>query len=350
MVMMLSLVAHAQSYVDQELQQLIKKTILETIKPYGNDVSEASCVIMRSTGEVLADVGLGVYPKSVKEIPTLNSEAISSGVTRPVLYLALMDGNFPPDYVINTGFGEFCDSSSNCIIRDMNYAYGGWGEITIQKACDVSQVGIYMGIEIAYGKDMHTYGEALRKTGIMFTDDVYQSYSDSVWLPCEIMGAHSPFSMYQQTAWISGAVLNQGKIVLRFSDSDSPDPVCTVKSNMLALKELREAIVQAVESGSACLLRTSGLSVGAVLNVSEPDVMQCHNVTGFICLPGMDGTSGYTIGLYIRKHGSADREMIVTILRQFIDYMVAHDYIINGHVTANDDSMRPKYHVAEKGR
>lgn len=347
LITMLSLVAQAQSYVDQELQQFVKRTIIETIKPYGNDVSEASCVIMRSSGEVLADVGLGLYRKTVKDIPTLNSESISPGITRPVLYLALMDGNLPPDYVINTGSGEFCDSATNCIIRDMNYTRGGWGEITVQKACDVSEVGIYKAVEIAFGKDMNTYGAAMRKTGIIFntTDDGYLIDSDSNWLPCEIMGAHSPFSMYQQTAWISGVMLNQGKIVLRLTNSDPPEPVCTVKSSKRALDALRAAMITTVESGTARLLQSPGVSVGAVLNVSQPDGINCRSLTGFMTLDGI-ATGGYAIGIYVKKYDiPAGRLLPTTILKKIIDHLVARGYAV---ANSKNTSEFRKYHPAER--
>jgi len=277
-----------KSYIDKDLQSYIKRVIIESIRPYGDDISETSAIVMKSTGEVVVDVGLGYHKGKYETIATLNSEGI------------------------------YC--------------------------------GIYKAVEYAFKRDISSYADALYKTGIFFNTTDDGLHANEIWRPCEIMGRRSPISMFQQVAWCSGVLLNQGKIVLRFSDLDSPEPVCTVKSSKSAIEELRKAIVLAVDSGSARLLRTPGLSVGAMLNVSEPDYIQCHTVTGFICLQGMDGTSGFTIGLYFRKHGSAGRELVATILRQVIDYMATHDYMNNDHVTANCDSMRPKYHAAEKGR
>jgi hypothetical protein len=348
---MLSLVAQAQSYVDQELQQFVKRTIIETIKPYGNDVSEASCVIMRSSGEVLADVGLGLYRKTVKDIPTLNSESISPGITRPVLYLALMDGNLPPDYVINTGSGEFCDSATNCIIRDMNYTRGGWGKITVQKAVDVSTIGVYKAVENVFKRNMSTLGRALIKTGITFNTEDDEPHANSLWLPCDIMGAHSPFSMYQQTAWISGVMLNQGKIVLRLTNSDSPEPVCTVKSSKAALDALRQAMIMTVQSGSGRILNTPGYSVGAALNVSERDALNCKSLTGFATISYGAG-AGLCVGVYVRKHDApAGRKLPLSIVKAITDFVIQNNYLDkNTPETVTAASRRVKLHPAEKGR
>lgn len=237
----------AQSYIDQELQQFVRRTIIESVKPYGNDVPESSCVIMSADGKVIADVGLGFNRKKVKDIPTLNSEPIAPGIVRLVLYLSLMDENLQPEYVVNTGSGEYCDSSTDCVLRDINYSREGWGEITVQKGVDVSDIAIYMGVEKVFKRNTSSYGRALIKTGITFNTEDNEPHANSLWLPCDIMGAHSPYTMYEQLMWLSGTILNNGKIVLRLSPEDSSDPVCEVKSSKRAIDRLREAMIMTVE-------------------------------------------------------------------------------------------------------
>lgn len=333
------------SFIDTKLNDYCRATLEKTVEEWNGEINEAAVCVMKSSGELIVDIGLGYQKGKFKTIPTLNSEGIPCGITRGVQFLALMQ-ELRPDFVIDIDGGKYFDSLSNCYIIDENCNYTN---ITLSKSVDVSNVAIYKAVEHAYKRDINSYAGALFKTGIFFNTTDDGLHANEMWRPCEIMGMGSPFSMFQQVAWCSGVLLNQGRIVLRFSDSDSPEPVCTVKSSKRAIEELRKAMVLAVDSGSARLLRTPGLSVGALLNVSEPDVVQCHAVTGCICLQGMDGT-GYTIGLYVLKHGPARREMVTNILRKVIDYMVTEGYMINANNTVNIDSMRPKYHAAEKGR
>lgn len=337
LVTALSLTAQAQSYIDHELNKFVRRTITESVKPYGADISEASCIIMGADGKVIADVGLGFNRKKVNDIPTLNSESISSGITRPVLYLALMDGNLPPDYVINTGSGEFCDSTTNCIIRDMNYTRGGWGKITVQKAVDVSTIGVYKAVENVFKRNMSTLGRALIKTGITFNTEDDEPHANSLWLPCDIMGAHSPYTMYEQLMWLSGTILNNGKIVLRLSPEDSSDPVCEVKSSKRAIDRLREAMIMTVETGTGRLLKTSGVTVAAALNVSEPDLINCRTLTGFLTLSSdCQAAGGYCIGVYVKKHDlPAGRKLPALILKQIVDYMISKSYVIVGNNSAS---------------
>jgi hypothetical protein len=333
----LSLAAQAHSFVDEKLQKFVRNTIIEAVKPYGNDVPEASCVIMRPSGEVLVDVGLGFNRKKVKDIPSLNSESVAPGIVRLVLYLSLMDENLQPDYVINTGSGEYCDSSTNCVIRDMSYSRGGWQDVTIQKAVDVSNIGVYKAVEKVFKRNMGTYGRSLIRTGITFNTEDNEPHANSLWLPCDIMGAHSPYTMYQQLMWLSGTILNNGKIVLRLSPEDSSDPVCEVKSSKRAIDRLREAMIMTVETGTGRLLKTSGVTVAAALNVSEPDLINCRTLTGFLTLSSdCQAAGGYCIGVYVKKHDlPAGRKLPALILKQIVDYMISKGYVIVGNNSAS---------------
>ena len=333
LVTALSLAAQAQSYIDQELQQFVRRTIIESVKPYGNDVPESSCVIMSSDGKVIADVGLGFNRKKVKDIPTLNSEPIAPGIVRLVLYLSLMDENLQPDYVINTGSGEYCDSSTNCILRDMSYSRGGWQDVTIQKAVDVSNIGVYKAVEKVFNRNMSSYGRALIKTGITFNTEDSEPHANSLWLPCDIMGAHSPYSMYQQLMWLSGTILNNGKIILRLSPEDSSDPICEVKSSPTAIDKLREAMIMTVETGTGRLLKTYGVTVAAALNVSEPDLINCRTLTGFLTLSSdCQAAGGYCIGVYVKKYDlPAGRILPTQILKKIVDHLVEKGYVTAGN-------------------
>jgi len=236
----------------------------------------------------------------------------------------------------------------------MNYTRGGWGKITVQKAVDVSTIGVYKAVENVFKRNMSTLGRALIKTGITFNTEDDEPHANSLWLPCDIMGAHSPYTMYQQLMWLSGTILNNGKIVLRLSPEDSSDPICEVKSSPTAIDRLREAMIMTVQTGTGRLLKTSGVTVAAALNVSEPNSINCRSLTGFATLSSdCQAAGGYCIGIYIKKNDlPAGRLLPAQILKKIVDHLVEKGYVdVSSSVTSEISSTHHvKYHPAEKGR
>ena len=277
---LLGLGVNAQTLVDPKLEQYARQALVDGIKDYGDDVNQAGVVIMEvNTGNVVANVSLGQFRGKVKDIPDGNSEAVPPGISRAVLYLSMID-ILGPNFVVETGNGLYIDSISGCSITDISYKHGGFGTLTLKKAFDLSDVGIIKAAEIAFNRNMGKYGTALKKTGIFFEsydekDSIQDEESWDYWPSCEIIGyRRSPFSLYQQTAWIN-MVANQGKLVMRFNESDPTAPICEVK-NKAGIDSLGSAMFETVEYGTGIKMKSKYIRVAGLVNVSPADAINCR--------------------------------------------------------------------------
>ena len=321
---LLGLGVNAQTLVDPKLEQYARQALVDGIKDYGDDVNQAGVVIMEvNTGNVVANVSLGQFRGKVKDIPDGNSEAVPPGISRAVLYLSMID-ILGPNFVVETGNGLYIDSISGCSITDISYKHGGFGTLTLKKAFDLSDVGIYKAVETAFKRNIGQYGAAMRKTGIFFEnyDDETDTYQDTdswgYWSPCDIIGYRSPFSLYQQTAWVN-MVANQGKLLMRFNENDSTTPICEVK-NKAGLDSLASAMFEAVEYGTGIKMKSSYIRIAGIVNVSPPDVINCRGCFAAAFFPY--DNPRYTIGVFVNKHDRpAGRNIASKIAGNIIEYM-----------------------------
>ena len=341
----------AQTLVDSKLEQFARQALVDGIKDYGDDVNQAGVVIMEvNTGNVVANVSIGQFRGKVKDIPDGNSEAVPPGISRAVLYLSMID-ILGPNFVIETGNGLYIDSISGCSITDISYKHGGFGTLTLKKAFDLSDVGIIKAAEIAFNRNMGRYGAALKKTGILFEnfDDDNDSFQEDdswdYWPSCEIIGyRRSPFSLYQQTAWIN-MVANQGKLMMRFNENDPTAPICEVK-NKAGIDSLASAMFETVEYGTGRNMKSKYIRVAGLVNVSPTDEINCRGCFAAAFFP-YDNPK-YTIGLFVNKHDRpAGRIIASKIAGRIIDFMIRH-YLNLQKVDEPLPAAPPKHHPTER--
>ncbi len=345
--------AHSQSFEDASLEQFVRKALVEGINIYGDDVNLAGVVIMEVTsGNVIANVCIGQFRGKVKEIPNGNNEAVPSGISRPVLYLSMM-GTLRPDFVVETGTGIYNDSITGCVIEDLSHKRGGFGTLTLKRALDLSDVGIYKAVEAAFNRNMGEYGHAVKRTGIFFenhddgSDACEETDSWSFWSPCDII-YRSPFSLYQQTAWVN-MVANKGKLLMRFNENDSTTPICEVK-NKAGLDSLASAMFETVEYGTGIKMKSKYIRVAGIVNVSPPDVINCRGCFAAAFFPYE--RPRYTIGVFVNKHDRpAGRIIASKIAGNIIEYMIKQ-YLHLRHIDEAFliEKNSHKFHPAEKGR
>lgn len=351
---LLGLGAKAQTLIDPNLQQYARQALIDGIKDFGDDVNQAGVVIMEvNTGNVIANVSLGQFRGKVKDIPDGNSETVPSGISRAVLYLSMM-GQLSPDYLVETGDGLYKDSITGCVIEDFSHKRGGFGTLTLKRALDLSDVGIYKAVETVFNRNMGQYGAAMRKTGVFFEyyDDEADDYQDmNSWNYCspyDIIGYRSPFSLFQQTAWVN-MVANQGKLLMRFNENDSTAPICEVK-NKAGVDSLASAMFETVEYGTGIKMKSKCIHVAGIVNVSPPDVINCRGCFAAAFFPYEK--PHYTIGVFVNKHDKpAGRNIASKIAGNIIEYMIKQ-YLYLHHV---DEAFLVEkypngYHPAEKGR
>lgn len=351
---LLGLEVKAQTVIDSNLQQFARQALVDGIKEYGDDVNQAGAVVLEvNTGNVIANVSIGQFRGKVKDIPEGNSEAVPAGIGRAVLYLSLM-GHLSPDFLVETGDGILKDSITGCVIEDLSHKRGGFGTLTLKRALDLSDVGIYKAVETAFNRNMGQYGAAVRETGVFFEnlDDEADSYQETdswdYWTPCDIIGYRSPFSLYQQTAWVN-MVANQGKLLMRFNENDSTSPICEVK-NKAGLDSLASAMFETVEYGTGIKMKSKYIRVAGIVNVSPPDVINCRGCFAAAFFPY--DNPRYTIGVFVNKHNRpAGRNIASKIAGSIIEYMIKQ-YLHLRHVdeVLFDEKNPHRYHPAEKGR
>lgn len=329
----------AQTLADSSLELFARQALVDGIKDYGDDVNQAGVVIMEvNTGNVIANVSIGQFRGEVKDIPDGNNEAVPPGISRAVLYLSMID-ILGPNFVVETGIGLYIDSISGCSITDISYKHGGFGTLTLKKAFDLSDVGIIKAAEIAFNRNMGRYGAALKKTGILFEniDDDNDSFQEDdswdYWPSCEIIGyRRSPFSLCQQTAWIN-MVANQGKLMMRFNESDPTTPICEVK-NKASIDSLASAMFEAVEYGTGSKMKSKYIRVAGLVNVSPADATNCRGCFAAAFFPY--DKPQYTIGLYVNKHDRpAGRNIASKIAGRIIDFMIK-EYLHLQHVDVDE--------------
>lgn len=352
-LVLIAIGAKAQTLTDTSLESFARQALVDGIKAYGDDVNEAGVVVMEvNSGNVVCNVYIGQFQGEIKDIPHGNEESVPSGIGRAVLYLSMM-GTLSPDFVVDTGDGLYIDSITGCSIVDSNHSRGGYGSLTLKRAFDMSDVGIYKAVETAFKRNIGKYGAAVRKTGVFFEniDDKSDAYEETdswgFWSPCDIIGYRSPFSLLQQTAWVN-LVANRGKLLMRFNENDSTTPICEVK-NKAGLDSLASAMFETVEYGTGSKMKSKYIRVAGIVNVSPPDAIYCRGCFAAAFFPY--DNPRYTIGVFVNKHDlPAGRMIPSSIAGRIIEYM-AEEYLHfqnKGYINPTRMYRDREYHPAEK--
>ena len=343
----------AQVFVDSTLNCLCKKMLVEGTSPFVSDIDYMGAVILEvNTGNIIANVSVGYNNKDIVDIPNGNNKAVHAGIGRAVLYLSMMD-YLTPNFIVDATGGIYKDSISECVITDHNYKFGGYGRLRLKEALDRSDIGMIKAAEAAFNRNMGSYGTALRKTGIFFSDEVCNtddtSYSDQLWSPRDILGYSTYMSLIEQTAWVN-AIANGGKLVVKESESDPIPPMCVIK-NKQGIDSLKSAMREIVEDGLGRKMISTHTCVAGLADVTPVDAEGFRGCLAVAFFPYEKPQ--YTIGVYINKHGLPAGRLIPTlIVGKIIDSMVEHCYLNDCRKMKNmvvvKDSIHEKCHPAEK--
>ena len=318
-------VAQAQTLIDTTLNNLCMQSLVEGTSSFESDINYMGAIVMESnTGNILANVSVGYNNMAVVVIPDGNSEPVHAGIGRAVLYLSMMD-KLKPQFIVDVSGGIYKDSLSGEIITDHNYKFGGYGRLLLKTALDRSDIGMIKAAEVAFLRDMGLYGVALCKTGVFFSDEVYDtddaSDSDQLWSPRDILGYTTYMSLIEQTAWVN-AVANGGYLVVRENENDSLTPICKI-NNKAGLDSLKSAMLGIVEEGLGIKMKSNHTDVAGIANVSQTDVEGYRGCLAIAFFPY--NNPQYTVGVYVNKHGVPAGRIIPTrIAGNIINFMAEH--------------------------
>lgn len=316
--------AQAQTIVDSTMNCLCKKMLVEGTSSI-SDINYMGAIVMESnTGNILANVSVGYDNMEIVDVPDGNCSPVHAGIGRAVLYLSMMD-KLTPSFIVDATGGIYTDSISGCVITDLNYKSGGYGRLFLKTALDRSDIGMIKAAEVAFLRDMGLYGAALRKTGVFFSDEVYDtddaSDSDQPWSPRDILGYTTYMSLIEQTAWVN-AVANGGHLVVRENENDSLTPICQI-NNKVGLDSLKSAMLDIVEEGLGLKMKSNHTEVAGIANVSQADVEGNRGCLAIAFFPYSNPQ--YTVGVYVNKHGVPAGRIIPTrIVGNIINFMAEH--------------------------
>lgn len=321
--MFLSLNLNAQSFIDQQTEQIARQALVDGAAPNNNDIDYVGAVVIETkTGKILTNVATKYDGVGSVDWPEGNYEAVPSGLTRAAIYLALT-GYVKPNLEIETGNGTYTDSVSRCRIRDLSEKWGGYGLLTLDECLDKSNVGIIKASEIAFHKDAKRFSRALYETGILFNSEPYEdddiNEEENIWRPCEIMG-YNPYSLIQQAAWVN-MVANGGRMVLRETEKDDKRPVLTLR-NREGLKCLKTAMERIVGQGTGRHMKCDSVCVAGLTNATVttvPNMYYCF-ASGFF----PSESPKYTVAVCVKKRNlPAGRMLASKIVGQIINGMIS---------------------------
>ena len=291
----------AQTLIDTTLNYLCMQSLVEGTSSFESDINYMGVIIMESkTGNVLANVSVGYDNMDVVDIPDGNSKPLHAGIGRAVLYLLL------------------------------------------KTALDRSDIGMIKAAEVAFLRDMGLYGAALRKTGVFFSDEVYEiddaSDSDQLWSPRDILGYTTYMSLIEQTAWVN-AVANGGNLVVRENKNDSLTPICQI-NNKAGLDSLKSAMLDIVKEGLGLKMKSFHTDVAGIANVSQADVEGNRDCLAIAFFPY--NNPQYIVGVNVNKHGVPAGRIIPTrIAGNIINFMAEH-YLEDKKETAMMSASDPR--------
>lgn len=332
----------AQTLIDTTLNYLCMQSLVEGTSSFESDINYMGVIIMESkTGNVLANVSVGYDNMDVVDIPDGNSKPLHAGIGRAVLYLTMMD-KLKPQFIVDVSGGIYKDSLSGEIITDHNYKFGGYGRLLLKTALDRSDIGMIKAAEVAFLRDMGLYGAALRKTGVFFSDEVYEiddaSDSDQLWSPRDILGYTTYMSLIEQTAWVN-AVANGGNLVVRENKNDSLTPICQI-NNKAGLDSLKSAMLDIVKEGLGLKMKSFHTDVAGIANVSQADVEGNRDCLAIAFFPY--NNPQYIVGVNVNKHGVPAGRIIPTrIAGNIINFMAEH-YLEDKKETAMMSASDPR--------
>lgn len=342
--MFLSLNLNAQSFIDQQTEQIARQALAEGTASYSADIEYASIVVIETkTGKLLANVATKYEDTEPVDWQEGNNDAVPSGLTRAAIYLALT-GYVKPELEIDTGNGTYTDSISRCSIRDLSEKWGGYGLLTLDECLDKSNVGMIKASEIAFHKNAKRFSRALYETGILFGSEPYDDNGmdeeENAWRPCEIMG-YNPYSLLQQAAWVN-MVANGGRMVLRETENDDKRPIFTIR-NREGLKCLRMAMEKIVKQGTGQHMQCDSVRVAGLTNATVTTIPNTYYCFATAFFPAE--SPRYTVAAYVTKRNlPAGRMLASKIVGQVINGMVGNGFLKK----STSDKTPRRIHPAEK--
>ena len=280
-----------------ELQTIVDSILNANMTEIGNCLQGQAIVMDVETGEILAMSGLERnYEGKFQPCQNFAYQQELGSLMKTASLLTLFERGIDSTYVVHTGTG-FWGVDDNWVLRDHNWRRGGYGDMNIARALEVSSnIGIgvpvwesYKGHEQDFFDDLNkmSFGQPDFINGIEgLKPTTYDSPKDSDWVNKFIIwsaiGYNRKIAPIQMLTFYN-AIANNGKMVkptLKTGEIEIINPQIASKDNIKKVQVILEHVVSqglGMRAGSPMVLvagKTGTSQVGEYDFGEEPFVTE----------------------------------------------------------------------------
>ena len=280
-----------------ELQTIVDSILNANMIEIGNCLQGQAIVMEVQTGEILAMSGLERnFEGKFQPCKNFAYQQELGSLTKTASLLALFERGIDSTYVVHTGVGVW-GLDDNWVLKDHNWRRGGYGDMNIARALEVSSnIGIgvpvwesYKGHEQDFFDDLNkmSFGQPDFIDGIEgLKPTVYDSPKDSDWVNKYVIwsaiGYNRKMAPIQMLTFYN-AIANDGKMVkptLKTGEIEIINPQIASKDNIKKVQVILEHVVSqglGMRAGSPMVLvagKTGTSQVGEYDFGEEPFVTE----------------------------------------------------------------------------
>lgn len=343
---------HRESTIIPELQQAVDSLLTGELKEIWG--LHGQVIVMRvQTGEIVAMVGKERrFDKKYQVCQNLTYRQEPGTTMMTAALLALLEtGEVKMTDMVNTGHGVW--PMEGLDMKDHNWRRGGYGEITLEHALEVSSnIGISRAIQKAFKGKEFRYYELLDKMSFGQPEQIdgiegllpqrFSSPKDSTWasymLPWNSIGYERLLAPIQMLTFYN-AIANDGKMVKPTLYSDSIEVINPQIASKESITQMRIALEHVVSHGLGKKANTDLVAVAGktgtaqVFNAEQEDdefVIANEYHLSFCGYFPADAPE-YSMMVSLNKEGipASGGGMAGVLFHNIVEWMIAHDMLHN---------------------
>ena len=283
-----------ESTIVPELQWAVDSLLNAQMTEIGNCLQGQAIVMEVQTGEILAMVGLERnFEGKFQTCKNFGYQQELGSLMKTASLLTLFEKGIDSSYVVHTGEGIWGVSDS-WIVKDHNWRRGGYGDMNLARALEVSSnIGIGVPVWEAYKGHEQDFFDDLNKMSFGqpdFIDGIeglkpttYDSPKDSNWVNKFIIwsaiGYNRKIAPIQMLTFYN-AIANDGKMVkptLKTGEIEIINPQIASKDN---IKKMQVILEHVVSQGLGRKAGTPILRVAGKTGTSQVNEYDYYNEVG----------------------------------------------------------------------
>lgn len=332
-----------------ELQWAVDSLLNAQMTEIGNCLQGQAIVMEVQTGEILAMVGLERnFEGKFQTCKNFGYQQELGSLMKTASLLTLFEKGIDSSYVVHTGEGIWGVSDS-WIVKDHNWRRGGYGDMNLARALEVSSnIGIGVPVWEAYKGHEQDFFDDLNKMSFGqpdFIDGIeglkpttYDSPKDSDWVNKFIIwsaiGYNRKIAPIQMLTFYN-AIANDGKMVkptLKTGEIEIINPQVASKDN---IKKMQVILEHVVSQGLGRKAGTPILRVAGKTGTSQVNEYDYYNEVGTPLAEYQLAFCGYfpaeapkySIIVSMNKLGlpASGGGMAGVVFSEIVEWMICHD-------------------------